>query len=76
VADVQFFPHEDHPGFRCIGGDGLPEGDTRLIYEGADPASGEETSNEFIMPFEIALAIASEFLRTKQMAKNETWYEL
>ena len=25
IADVHYFPEEGHPGFRCLGGEGLPE---------------------------------------------------
>ena len=77
VADVHYFPWDGHPGFRCLGGDGLPNGgSTTLVYEGCDPATGEETPNEFVIPFETALAIAKEFFRTKQMSAAVSWFEL
>jgi hypothetical protein len=77
VADVHYFPRDGHPGFRCLGGDGLPTvGLTTLVYEGADPATGEETPNEFVVPVETARAIAREFFRTKQMSLAVSWSEL
>src|SRR5262249_30175044 len=61
VADVHYFPRDRHPGFRCLGGNGLPKGGlTTLVYRGADPETGEQTPNEFVVPFDTARAIAKE----------------
>ena len=77
VADVHCFPRDGHPGFRCLGGDGLPEdGLTTLVYQGADPATGEQTPNEFVVSFETACAIAREFFRTERMWDEVSWFEL
>jgi len=77
VADVHYFPRNGHPGFRCLGGDGLPKGRlTTLVYHGADPATGEQTPNEFVVPFETARAVAREFFRTQQMSAAVSWFEL
>jgi hypothetical protein len=77
LADVIYFPHDGHPGFRCMGGDGLPPGGmTTLLYEGADPGTGEETPNEFILPAESAMLIAEEFRRSQQMSGGFSWFEL
>jgi hypothetical protein len=77
VADVHYFPREGHPGFRALGGNGLPEhGFTTLVYEGADPATGEQCANEFIVTFETAQAIAREFMQTQQMSGATSWFEL
>ena len=77
VADVHFFPRHGHPGFRCLGGNGLPEGGfTTLLYERADPATGEQTPNEFIVPFETARTVAREFFHTLQMSAVVSWFEL
>lgn len=52
-ADVHYFPYDGHPGFRCLGGQGLPEdGWTSFVYQGCDPGTGEKTPNEFIVRFE------------------------
>ena len=76
VADVHYFPREGHPGFRCMGG-GLPTGGmTRLVYQGADPATGEDTPNEFVLPVEQAAAVAVEFFRSQQMSATVSWFEL
>jgi hypothetical protein len=77
VADVTYFPRDRHPGFRCLGGNGLPEGGlTTLVYEGCDPASGEQEPNEFIVPFETACSVAKDFFRSSQMSETVSWFEL
>jgi len=77
LADVMYFPRPGHPGFRCLGGRGLPEGGlTTLVYPGCDPASGEEEPNEFIVPFETARCVAKEFFQSRQMPENVSWFEL
>jgi hypothetical protein len=77
LADIHYFPEEGHAGFRCLGGKGLPVGGwTLLVYEGCDPGTGEETPNEFVVPFETARAVAREFLHTKKMSPTESWFEL
>src|SRR5262249_40075546 len=33
-SDIHYFPHEEHAGFRCLGGQDLPPGGTTtLVYE-------------------------------------------
>jgi Immunity protein Imm1 len=77
LADVHYFPWDGHPGFRCLAGDGLSEGGlTTLVFEGCDPASGEDTPNEFIVPFETARSIAKEFFHSRQMSEAVSWFEL
>ena len=77
VADVHYFPEAGHPGFRCLGGTGLPEdGFTTLIYEGCDPAAGEATPNRFIVPWPTARSIAGDFLAGGRMSDRVRWFEL
>ena len=77
LADVHYFPQAGHPGFRCLGGDGLPAGGTTpLVFQGCDPAAGEETPNKFIVPIETACAVAREFFDTRQMSESVSWVEL
>lgn len=77
VADVHYFPRNGHPGFRCLGGRGLPEGgSTTLVYQGCDPASGEQTPNEFVIPFETARSVAREFVRSWRRSETVSWFEL
>ncbi len=48
-ADIHYFPEDGHPGFRCLGGNGLPEGGrTTLVYEGSDPGSGRRYSQSIL----------------------------
>lgn len=77
LADVMYFPQDGHPGFRCVGGDGLPEdGFTTLVYPGCEPSTGEKEPNEFIIPFGTARSVAKEFLRSKRMSEVVSWFEL
>lgn len=77
VADVHFFPKEGHPGFRCLGGWGLPvDGSTKLVYQGCDPGDGEEIPNRFIIPLATARRVAREFLARKRMSDAVSWFEL
>ena len=76
-ADVHYFPFDGHPGFRCLGGAGLPQdGWTSFVYQGCDPGTGEETPNEFIIPFATACVIAKDFLRSGQRSDAVEWLEL
>lgn len=76
-ADIHYFPQEAHPGFRCLGGEGLPAGGMpTFVFQGCDPIAGEETPNKFVIPFETARLVASEFFRTRQMSADVAWFEL
>jgi hypothetical protein len=77
VADVIFYPEDGHPGFRCLGGEGLPEsGWTTLKYEGCDPSDGEKEPNRFILPFAKGCSVASDFLRELRMSESVSWLDL
>jgi hypothetical protein len=77
LADAHYLPRDGHPGLRCLGGDGLPEGGlTRLVYQGCDPATGEETPNEFIVPFQTMRSVAREFFHSNRMSGVVAWFEL
>lgn len=77
VADVHYFPTEDHPGFRVLGGKGLPEGGmTTLIFDGCDPGTGEDTPNEFVLTLETARATAMHFFQTGKRWDGVEWCEL
>jgi hypothetical protein len=77
LADVHFFPRDGHPGFRCLGGEGMPGGGSmKFVFQGCDPASGEDTPNEFVVTLSTAKSIANEFLRSKRMTGNVSWSEL
>ena len=76
VADVVFYSEDGHCGFRCLGGEGLPEdGHTILLYEGCDPGYGEEEPNRFIVPFATACSIATEFLGRRRMPEVVSWID-
>ncbi len=77
VADVFYFPVDGHPGFRCLGGKGLPDGGlTTLVFDGCDPGTGEETPNKFVVPFDRARSLAVEFFRSHGMSDSVEWFEL
>jgi hypothetical protein len=76
-ADIHYFPEKGHPGFRCLGGEGLPEGGmTTLVFEGGDPGRGEETPNEFVVSLPIVWLVAKEFFASKVMSSSVSWYDL
>jgi hypothetical protein len=77
LADVMFYPEESHPGFRCLGGQGLPKGgSTTFVFDGCDPWTGEDSPNEFVVSLNSASLIAVEFLEKKQMSVAVSWLEL
>jgi hypothetical protein len=77
LCDVHFFPEDGHPGFRCLGGEGLsPDGMTKLVFEGCDPGDGEQIPNRFVVPFTKALSVARVFFRAGIMSDAEEWFEL
>ena len=77
LSNISYFPKMNHPGFRCLGGEGLPpDGMTVFVYEGCDPRSGLEVPNKFVVPFTTALAIAKEFFRSRKLPASVNWFEL
>jgi len=77
AADVHYFPDAEHPGFRCLGGAGLPAGGvTKLVYEGCDPGDGEEVPNEFIVTAAVAARLAEAFFRSGEKSAEVEWMEL
>jgi hypothetical protein len=76
-ADIHYFPEDGHPGFRCVGGEGLPQGGmTTLVYEGSDPGTGEDTPNEFVVSLATVGLVAKEFFLSKRMSNLVSWFEL
>jgi hypothetical protein len=51
-------------------------GSTTFVFQGCEPGDGEDTPNEFVVPFGTAKSIASEFLQSKRMAGDVSWFEL
>jgi hypothetical protein len=80
LADVHYFPEEGHPGFRALAEPSaarVKENQmTTLIYEGCDPATGEETPSEFVLPVSTAIALARQFHRTRRRSPAVSWLEL
>jgi len=79
MADVHYFPHEGHPGFRALAEPSVREGQPTnflFIYEGCDPATGEETPSEFVIPLSTAIALAKEFHRSGARSSAVSWFEL
>ena len=77
LADVMYFPEEGHPGFRCLGGEGLPkDGSTTFVFDACDPWTGEDSPNEFIVSLRTACSIGVDFLQRKQMSEAVSWLEL
>jgi hypothetical protein len=80
LADVHYFPEEGHPGFRALAELSRAEVQggamTTLVYEGCDPATGEETPSEFVLPVSRAIDLAAEFYRTGGRSPAISWLEL
>lgn len=77
LSHVTFFPDDGHPGFECLGGEGLPpDGVTKLVFEGCDPGDGVEIPNRFIVPLTKALSEANVFFYAGIMSDAEEWFEL
>jgi hypothetical protein len=49
---------------------------TTLVYEGCHAGYGEETPNEFVLPFATACEVAKAFLRTGEKLNTVEWFEL
>lgn len=76
-SDIHYFPEDRHPGFRCLGGEGLPsEGTTTFVFDGCDPAMGEDVPNDFVVSFDTAVVVAKEFFRTRELPVCCEWFEL
>jgi len=76
-ADVHYFPHDGHPGFRALAETPPPAGQTTtFIYEGCDPPTGEETPSEFVLLASTAIDVAKEFQRTGTRSPVLSWFEL
>jgi hypothetical protein len=78
VADVHYYPRDGHAGFRCMAPDQLSDVDafTTFVYEGCDPASGEQVPNEFVVQVDVAMSVAKAFLATRGLLPSVRWFEL
>jgi hypothetical protein len=78
VGDVHYFPAEGEPGWRALAIlEGPEKGQTILLrYEGADPASGELTPPQFVLPFATLLDVARSFFRVQSLPASVAWFEL
>lgn len=76
-ADVHYFPEDRAAGFRALG----PEPhnfDTMTLFvcPGCDPASGVSTPDAFVLPVEVALKVATDFLVDETRSAAVDWFEL
>lgn len=77
LAGVHYFPCKDHPGFRALAEPSVQEDQpSTFVYEGCDPATGEETPSEFVLPISTAMDLAKEFHRTRTRSSAVSWFEL
>lgn len=77
ISCIIYFPGENHPGFRCLGRNALdPDGTTKFVFDGCDPAWGEDEPNEFVIPFSTAVSIAKVFLSCDDLPSSAKWLEL
>jgi hypothetical protein len=75
-CDIHFFPHDGHPGFRCMSNEFFVEGETRFLFQGCDPGDGELVPNEFVIPVEDMQAIVWQCMMDRAPAATRAWYEL
>jgi len=76
-AHIHYFPEDGHPGFRCVGGEGLPQGGmTKFVFEGCDPGTGEDTPNGFVVSLMTVWLVTKEFFLSKRMSNSVSWFEL
>jgi len=74
LADISFNYSNDEPGLRCIGG--MPDL-ARVGYTVFHTTAGnEEVYNEFVVPFDTAIAVAQEFRRTGALPACVEWLKL
>jgi hypothetical protein len=80
LADVHYFPFKGHPGFRALASPSVRSEQggktTTFVYEGCDPASGEESPIEFTLPVDRAVSLAREFFRASARPSGASWFEL
>jgi hypothetical protein len=75
--DAIYFPNEDHPGYRCCNAPSeRPMASMLFQYEGCDPFEGESVDAEFILSFDLALAVAEHFMKNGAMYESAKWFEL
>jgi Immunity protein Imm1 len=76
LANVHYFPDEEHPGFASVGDmPSLPANGFTLFYM-RSPKEEEYISNDLIVPFADALAAAKEFLANTALPPSIEWFEL
>ncbi|MCP5120202.1 MAG: hypothetical protein GY953_56115 [bacterium] len=76
-SNIHYFPEKGHPGFRCLGGKGLPpEGTSIFVFDAGDPGDGIEVPNDFVVPVATAVVVAKEFLRCRNLPTSVEWLEL
>jgi hypothetical protein len=76
LANLHYFPDEEHPGFASVGDmRSLPADDFTLFYM-RSPKEEEHISNDLIVPFADALVAAKEFLVSTELPPSIEWFEL
>jgi hypothetical protein len=76
LANLHYFPDEEHPGYASIGDLPLLPADGFTIFFMRSPKEEEYISNDLIVPFADALAAAKEFLVSTAFPPSIEWFEL
>ena len=75
--DAIYFPDEDHAGYWCCNSSTeRPKTSIPFQYEGCDPFDGEIVDAEFIISFDLALAVADHFMKSGAMHEAVQWFEI
>lgn len=76
LAAIHYFPRDGHAGFASIGG-GLGLGPRGMTsFATGSPVNAIEITNDAVIPFSTALAVAKEFLRSRELPRSIKWLEL
>ncbi len=76
LANLNYFPNEDHPGYYSIARVPLAPADGTTVFFMNSPDEEEHVYNGAIVPFADALVAAKEFLVSPKLPPSIEWFEL
>jgi hypothetical protein len=76
LANLHYFPDEEHPGFASVGDMPSLPTDGFTMFFMRNLKEEEYISNDLIVPFSDALAAAKEFLASTELPRSIEWFEL
>ncbi len=76
IANLHYFPDDDHPGFHSIGKMPSLPVDRSTVFFMNGLKEREEVPNDAIVPFADAMTAAKEFLVSTRLPPSIKWFEL